>query len=269
MNENHVLDQLSAYISGELDERSRSLITAHIASCSECRKEHEELSSLWTSLSRIPAEEPGEIVGERFYEMLHSYEKEQRDHMRPIAGPNKRWLDFLMPKQPAVQFAFFAVMLIIGIVAGSRMQTAPSNDKELAQLHEEVRDMGRLLTVSLLQQQSASERLRGVSMSYQAEQHDPEVETALLHTLKYDPNVNVRLAALDAISKSVSQNALRQELLQSLPNQPSPLLQIAIIDLMVQNHATESLDIFKRMMQNPEINVSVKKKIQQSIQQLS
>ncbi len=59
--------------------------------------------------------------------------------------------------------------------------------------------MRQLVALSLLQQQNASDRLRGVNYAYRVEQSDPQVLSALLTTLDHDSNVNVRLAAVDAV----------------------------------------------------------------------
>ena len=56
--------------------------------------------------------------------------------------------------------------------------------------------MRQLVTLSLLQQQSAGDRLQGVNWSYRVEQPDTAVLAALLTTVNHDPNVNVRLAAV-------------------------------------------------------------------------
>ncbi len=147
--------------------------------------------------------------------------------------------------------------------------TPVENKTELTQLHEEVLMMNRLLTVSLLQQQSASERLKGISLSYRSEGSDPEITAALLQALKYDPNVNVRLSALDALSRNLNQTDVKQELLETLQKQESPLVQLAFIDLMVQLREKSSVDILKRMLKNPEMNKSVKLRIEQGIQELN
>ena len=54
--------------------------------------------------------------------------------------------------------------------------------------------MREMLMLSLMQQQSATERLRGVSGSMQIDQPGTEIVRALLETFMHDPNVNVRLA---------------------------------------------------------------------------
>ena len=55
-----------------------------------------------------------------------------------------------------------------------------SGDPRVAQLRGEVSSMRQMVALSLLQQQSAGERLRGVSYAYQVPSSDTEVLSALL-----------------------------------------------------------------------------------------
>ena len=89
------------------------------------------------------------------------------------------------------------------------------------------------MALSLLQQQSASERLRGVSWAYQVEPPDTAVLTALLAAVNHDPNVNVRLAAVDALRPFASSPGARNAAIEALSRQTSPIVQVALIDLLV------------------------------------
>src|SRR5260370_32118610 len=89
---------------------------------------------------------------------------------------------------------------------------------QVAQLRNEVNSMKQLVTLSLLQQQNASDRLRGVTWSYRVEQSDSEVLGALLTTINHDPTVNVRLAAVDAI-KTFADSPLARKCLVASPSQ--------------------------------------------------
>jgi len=73
--------------------------------------------------------------------------------------------------------------------------------------------MKQMVMLSLLKQQSASERLRGVNWSYQIEQPDEQVLSALLRALDSDPNVNVRLAAVDALQQFARRALVKKGLL--------------------------------------------------------
>ena len=63
-----------------------------------------------------------------------------------------------------------------------------------------------MFALSLLQQQSASDRLRGVSYSYQMDKGDVQIREALLETLNSDSSVDVRLAAVDALRRMAAQH---------------------------------------------------------------
>jgi HEAT repeat protein len=62
---------------------------------------------------------------------------------------------------------------------------------------------------------------------------DDEVVNALVKTLNEDTNTNVRLAALDALSKFHHEPQVKKALLESLSTQNDPVVQIALIKLLV------------------------------------
>lgn len=268
MNTEHVHEQLIALLSGNLDPQDEEAVKAHLDSCAGCREEFQSLRLTWESLGKVPAEQPSGALRTRFYDMLKLYEAMDRapSHRRPSVS--RFWLDRFLPRSPAVGFAVVLVVLIIGAVAGYELKSSQVNSLQLAQLHEEISGMNRLLTVSLLQQESAAERLQGVSWSYRLQGPDPEVRAALLTTLKHDANVNVRLAALDAISRSFTEPAVRREVMNALPAQTSPLVQIAIVDILVQFNEKQSIEIFKHMLTAPGVDKSVKQKLEQGLQKL-
>jgi hypothetical protein len=123
--------------------------------------------------------------------------------------------------------------------------------------------------LSLLQQQSASERLRGVSWSSQVQRPEEAVLSALLQTLNSDPNVNVRLAALDALQGFSSIREVRQDLLQSLEKQKSPLVQITLIDWLVETKDRRAVEVLTRMSDEPRTEPRVRERARWGLRQLS
>ena len=94
--------------------------------------------------------------------------------------------------------------------------------------------MRQTLTLALLQEPSASDRLRGVMWSDHIEPQDGQVEAALLHVVNHDANVNVRLAAVDASADSQSGPGSPKR--SSIPSRCRSLrfVQIALIDTLMQ-----------------------------------
>ena len=88
--------------------------------------------------------------------------------------------------------------------------------------------MRQLVALSLMQQQSASDRLRGVSWAYRAEPSDREVLGALVTAVNHDANVNVRLAAVDALRRFSASPETGRAALQSLSKQTTPIVKAMV-----------------------------------------
>lgn len=269
---NHVTERLPDYLMNELDRMQKAEVDSHLEECALCREEYDSLLRLWTKLGTLPAEEPRPEARVRFYAMLEAYQ-EGAKHQKSVSGGLVAVLNEFVgrfwPREPALQLAVALALLIVGAVAGARFTSPDQQQTELASLKSEVQMMGRLLTVSLLSQPSASERLRGVSWTNQIDQPDPQVVSALVSALRYDSNVNVRLAAVDALGKFVGDPDVRREVVDALPVQDSPLVQIALIDLMVEEGIKPSAQMLQKMSADPKVNTAVKSRIAQGIKELS
>ncbi|MGB7624217.1 MAG: HEAT repeat domain-containing protein [Terriglobia bacterium] len=255
-----------------LDENTKADFQSHLANCPSCRDENESLSTVWMKLGEFPEEGPSAALRPRFYAMLEGYQQglDQAKLSRRWRDAAKDWLGKLSFRRPAFQLGFAAVLLMVGFLGGYVYKPTASNHRdELAQLREEVHDMRQMVTVSLLKQQSASERLKGVSWSNQVIHPDPELLSALLQTLNYDPNVDVRLASIDALYRFSSEPSVRKALIETLPRQDSPLVQIAVIDLLVQLQERQSIDVLKQLTRDQDLNKVVRERAQWGLQKLS
>jgi anti-sigma factor RsiW len=271
MNCDDVRDQLPDYWTGAMDETGKCEMQAHFASCPACRSEMETLGAIWKKLGAIPEERPSRALRARYEATLEAYVQGLRQAQR---GPSTRekldkWLAAWWPREPVFQFGFAVVFLAMGLLAGySLTRNQPNSGGEVAQLREEVRHTRQLVALSLLQQQSASERLKGVDWSNRISQPSPQVLSALLHTVNYDQNVNVRLAALDALHPSAANAMVRRGLVESLDHQTSPLVQIALIDLLVEIREKDAAAPLKDLMQEAGLNPEVRERGDWALRQL-
>ena len=128
--------------------------------------------------------------------------------------------------------------------------------------------MRQLVALSLMQQQSASERLRGVSWAYQAEPSDREVLEALITAVNHDTNVNVRLAAVDALRRFSASPETRRAVVAALPSQTTPLVQVALIDLLVDFKERDATGVLKTLAANQEANNGVRQQAQWALEKL-
>lgn len=268
----HVTDQFPDYMSGELDRGHKAAVEAHLQDCTLCREEFDTLLRLSSRLDDLPELQPGPEARARFFSMLEAYQEGAR-HQHPRPSPLLEALNSIVshiwPAQPAVQFLLTAVLFAAGLFGGTWIAPPDAPANELAHLRTEVQSMGHLLALSLMNQQSASERIRGVSWTSQIEQPDPQVLTALVNALRYDPNVNVRLASVDALGHFIGNPTVREEILGALSAQSSPLVQIALVDLVVSGEIPQSTSVLTRMADDPDVTPVVRQRIEEGLRQLS
>jgi hypothetical protein len=267
----NIQEKFPDFLTGELDQSNKNSIEAHLASCDTCREELESLSAIWTKLGVIPEEKPRNGLRLRFYSMLEDYKQELK-YQKSEASLSKKfnlWLERWWPKRQSVQFASALLLLCVGLITGLSLSTNGEKTTEMAQLRSEVYGMRQMLATSLLEQSSPSARLKGVSLSYQMENPDQKILDKLLHTLNNDTNVNVRLSAVDALYLFYNNPTVKEGLIQSISNQTSPLVQVALIDLIVSMKERRAVDSLRQLIQDEELNPDVKHHAELGIQQLT
>jgi len=271
MNCEQIAELLPDYLRGNLPAGQIRAVEQHIEQCAECRDD----VAIWNKLAILPAGQPSALLGERFEALLHAYEAGREDG-RAAAGassakqeraPARGQFDWF--RSPLAGLAWGLAMLVVGVLAGTfASRTSPRTD-ELAAMRTELTGMRQLVVLSMLQQQSASERLQGVSFSRAEAQADPKIIGALLHTLRYDPNVDVRLAALEALSRQSSQAQVRRGVTDALQYQQSPLVQVALIDQLVEWRDPGARDRLRELQQSADLNPAVRQRAEWALSKLN
>jgi HEAT repeat protein len=247
------------------DAADAGAVREHVRECEACRREAAALGDLWSGLEAIPAIPPDSTaMRARFASMLEGHEqgREAAEALRLSSGQSARWegmngwLMRLWPRGPLVQLAGAAALVVLGLVVG-RATAAPAAG-DVASLRSELREMRQMVSLSLMQQQSASDRLKGVNWSGRLEAPGAEVVSALLDTLLHDPNVNVRLAAIDALARFADDRRVRQGAIDALESASSPLVQIALIDFVVGAQDRTSVEALKRLAADPALDEAVR-----------
>ena len=199
---------------------------------------------------------PSLEMNDKFYTMLDA-EK----------GKLKKGFSFRLPEWNILlpRLGFGAALIVIGFMVGNQLQSGPENP-QVTVLTEEVRELKEMMMLSLLEKESASERLRAVSLTNDMSQVSDKVTKALFETLNHDPNVNVRLAALEALTPYVSQSDVRAGLIRSISFQDSPMVQVTLADLMVAIQEKKSVAELQKILNNDSTPRDVKNKIKKSIE---
>lgn len=262
---NDVQANLPDYLAGSAAEDRRVGIQAHLATCAGCRQDVE----MWERLGALPDQRPSEALRGRVMDMIAAYRAGAEHTERPARRrwSFSGWLESWWPYRPALQFGVAIACLVVGLAAGYQIAARGAHNGELARLQDEVHKTRQLVTVSLLQQDSASERLRGVTYAFQTQHPDAEVLQALIHTVKYDDSVDVRLSAIDALKRYASEPAVRQGIVDALRAPQSPLVQIALIDVAVETRLRQAVDALRTLKEKPGVNELVRRRADWGLQQ--
>jgi hypothetical protein len=271
------MERINDRLTGDLDPAALDALRDHLAGCTGCAAEARAMQSLWNGLGAPDAETPSAALRHGFERMLdgeiaaaHAAAADQSAASSSVAPAS---LDLFarrraMPGRDRSVYrgvlglalaAALTIALGAGVFIGSS-SASKRNAQDLAELRDEIRSLRSTVALAMLSEPSASERLNGVAYGRELQSEDRRVADALFTTLLEDPNVNVRLAALDALRESSTAPDTRARLVQSIPAQDSPLVQISAIDVLLESDPTPSAtrDELATLAQDPALDEVVR-----------
>jgi len=217
-----------------------------------------ELALLDEQIHKMEGASPSLNLDDKFYTALAD-EKRASRKTNSFSFPS---LNSLFPR-----LAMAAVLILSGFAVGYFLQS-PQQKTEVSELTKEVGDLKEMVMLSLMEKESATQRLKAVSLTSEMDQASDKVTNALFVALNKDENVNVRLAALEALKPYVSKSTVRLKLIESIEEQASPLVQVALAELMVIMQEKRSVDQLRQLLKDERVPKEVKYKISESIKVL-
>lgn len=259
--------ELLLYLDGELAAERRTACAKHLVSCRVCQAELDETRRALDLYQTLPAPE---IAGTRFADMLAgalSAGDADQSPSTPLVSLQRRWVGRvrLGRNAPLVSLAASLVLVLAGLLAG--LLLGRRETPGITVLVTELRETQTRLTLALLEHRSAADRLYGLEQSHFSNPTDERLISALLTVLDQDPSANVRLAAIDALYRMPDVSPFRDELVRSLERQPSPVIKLALIDLMVDLRIESSAKLLRRIA-SEDRNKTIARRARWALQQL-
>lgn len=256
-----IQEQLVAFSSGEFTPIESEYIQKHIESCEECSRALEELKIVIGAMEKMPVFHPSKNLAANFDQML-KMEQNLLETKSPEAKikPIRSFRNFSL-----IQIAASVTILAIGIWIGMQLQTRKSNG-EIATFQKELMKTKQLVMLSMLEKSSASERIKAVHSVSELIEPSPQMTEALIQTLHYDNNVNVRLAAISALSRFSSNETVRKATIQALSSQKDPIVQIALINLLVSWEEKDATKVLEKLLKDQETLDVVKDQAEKGLQ---
>jgi len=271
MNCEDLKQRIPDILTGEMNPKDRTAIDAHLSDCGPCAQELRQVTETWVKLGVLPNEQPSPALRDRFYTMLEAYQQ-GIEAQTETAQSRVRWIsisEFLRFRRPVFRFAAAAALLLVGVAGGVFLSGNGPFGGRFERLQTEVNDLRQTTALSLLRQTSSSERLLGVGYSEMVRTPGRPTIEALIRTLDEDSSVNVRLAAAEALYLFAADPQVREGVIASLGLQSSPLVQIALIDLLVEIREKRAAEALKSLIDRGMIAPEVKQRAEQGLRQIT
>ncbi|GAB3202939.1 cytoskeletal protein RodZ [Pontibacter aydingkolensis] len=159
-----------------------------------------------------------------------------------------------------------SILLMLGIFWTGfyfAKQQTDMQSNEMAALQQNIKELKTALATANTSY-SASERIQLVSQQTELEP-DEEVIEALISTMNHDANVNVRLAACEALYQFKDSRKVREAFIKGLKQQSDPLMQITLIDMLVGMKEKRALQPLQELTEKKNLLPVVKDKAAQGI----
>ena len=264
MKHDEIQKLIADYLMGTMDKESEAVFFEMLRKNGYDLHELPDLKDVFGQIDDIPVPEPGESMHYRFYSMLENFKKN--------TGPGEKtgaqsfgWLQSFMPRKTVYLAAYGILLFIIGWAGGIYLTGGSEYKKEIHEMQGQILEMREMMALSLLKQSSASERIKGVNLTDTFTNVNDKILDALLRCLNDDPNVNVRINAVDALFKLAANSRVREGLIQSITRQESPLVQLALADVMIALQEKSSVVQLNKLLEKKDLDYAVKGRIEKTI----
>lgn len=245
------------YIDQNLSAQDRGKVEEALRTDATVRLQYEQLREVLGAMEYASEQEPPARLTTSFNALL-------QEEIRAAKQPRTISLTPTLYRVAAA-----VALLILGGGAGFWISRHQKQQAELEAMQREMKATKDMLMSMLDNDQSASQRLQGATVALRMDRTDSELITILVRTLTDDPNTNVRLAALDALGKFGDERPVRQALIKALSTQNDPLVQIALIRMLVDMKDKTILKELHRISTDDELLNEVKDEAHAGILRLS
>lgn len=207
---------ITVCVYGKLTPSEKAQLETHLRDCPRCTSRYEKavkMSQLINDQQDIP---------------LPDKEKSWQIISAKALTKKNRWFEGFIPKRPAFQLSYAFLLLVVGFAAGYFINSGWQRNAEIAQLHQEVLQIREITAASLVRQESLNNRLREIGLGYFSTQPEEGLLQPFLRTITGEAGVEARQAREVDLYRFLRDPAAREDFIQSLSDQTSPLVEVAL-----------------------------------------
>lgn len=222
----------------------------------ENNNEIDEAFETWENLKSIHVPAPGAEMDANFYKMLSTHAN------RVVEQPNKintkiKWFN---PRALAIAATF-----LIGLSIGSWLNFGDENTP----LEGRTSEQSNVVSFASLElTPAASDRIREINVVKSQESLDMKIIKALNKVILHDPNINVRLTAIETMVLFSDIPEARRYLIEAIPYQQSSIVQLELADIMIGLEEKESSDEWQQLLESDQLESDVRSRLKENLKTL-
>ena len=252
---NDIENKLIDYIEENLTKEESLEIKKHINACTTCQKEVNEMQLIFGVIDKDLEETPSKNLKLNFEALLNEEKKQTK--VIPLQSKTN-W-------KSHIRIAASILIVVSAFLIGKYQSSSGISQLSLAE-QQKIKQENQVL--ALLENQSASQRILAVSNAEKFSENDTKIIDALINKLFNDENVNVRLAAAEALSKFSTLEKVKAALIKSLETEKTPSMQIELIQILGNIQEKRALEPMRELLENEETPNYVKQELQYNIPNL-
>lgn len=210
----------------------------HCSDCLECM----ELMRLWQELEMIAQPEPPPGMTTRFLLRLGA---ELASRKQPIPFTRSWWFP--------ISVAAALMLSVAGILGYSLGSSNGRVDPLLASLR-----VG-----------NAADRMEAIALVSTETPGQGDLVLALMDRISNDPNLKIRLSAVEALYMFNSDPSLSHRIEAALPGQTRPEVQLALIDLLGALRQKRAADALHRLISGNQLPIEARKRAEKRLSQMN
>lgn len=275
MTNQEIIDWKIASLANNDSKELSKEMQNHLEQSSELQEKLLFIENFWANDVK-PLVMPSDKLDANFYQMLsraqsaqqHSAEQQQKPQQndfraatqeRPLSLMNKVKHWFI--PTPIAQFATLAFVFVLGFNL-NQASTNETNNQNYSGLQQEISSLTTMLAMSMLQKDSASERLSGVAYSRQTDLSNPRLVEQLIELLARDKSTSVRLAIINSLGQLTSFGSSEKQLFTMAIQEENLLVQIELCRLLLNYGSADIKKLLTEQTNQEHLKPEVREFIQ-------
>ena len=266
MNTDLLHELILDYLDGNLDASRLDSLGTELENLGYDLNNLDELQALILSMDKIKIPQPSKQMDDKFYQMLDGEIKKLDKSNRNY--PILNWMNSFFTNFFAPKLSYSLIMLLIGWIIGFWVTPNSRLNNQMSQINVEMQQMKELVMFKMLGQPNANERLQAVNMIKTSSLDNNRLIMSLLDALNNDSDVNVRMAAAEALLAFANQAQVRTGLKNSVLKQNSPLVQLTLVDGLIAIQDKTAIPVFQNLIGGNNVHQAVKDRSREGITKL-